>query len=226
MGQIMGQNMGQKMVWWHISETADKQPLLRLHTIDFEEFDTYIDIYYHLSVSFHRNICVSYSMGRRPVRGGGRGSLSRDDLGGRQGRGNSGESTGRNSSHQGSQHDNSETNAITGEAMLQFGLLHAGFNADRQKVVAATNIRRFRAFYGVGPNALSALYNDLPGPKKDPMRFLMAVKWLMLYDTEHVLSGRWALLEETLRSVVKEYIDRTLCSCSTSSQTFEQTTIT
>ena len=45
---------------------------------------------------------------------------------------------------------------------LEDGLKVVGFDVARQRrTCAATNIQRFRAAYGVGPGACSAVYRDL-----------------------------------------------------------------
>jgi DDE superfamily endonuclease len=90
---------------------------------------------------------------------------------------------------------------------LRLGLALVGFNDKRQLVTDELNQRRFIAFFGVGPKALASLFTDLE-PPKDAAKFLMAVNWLKLYDTEHVLSGRWSMDEKTLRGIVKEYATR------------------
>jgi hypothetical protein len=40
----------------------------------------------------------------------------------------------------------------------------------------------------------------------DVMSVLMALNWLKLYDTEHVLAGRWGLGEDTIRNRVRKYL--------------------
>jgi DDE superfamily endonuclease len=37
--------------------------------------------------------------------------------------------------------------------------------------------------------------------------FLITINWLKLYDTEHVLAGRWKLDESTIRNHVKKHLD-------------------
>jgi DDE superfamily endonuclease len=85
--------------------------------------------------------------------------------------------------------------------ILMLGLRLVGFEGSHDSL----SIRRFRAFFGVGPKALACLFNDLPKESKDVTKFLMAVNWLKLYDTEHVLAARWGLHKNTLRPIVKEY---------------------
>jgi hypothetical protein len=89
--------------------------------------------------------------------------------------------------------------------VLSLGLSLVGFKGDRQNVGDTLNNRRFRAFYGVGPKALARLFNDLHANKPDIVKYMMAVNWLKLYDTEHVLSARWDVSENRLRDILKQY---------------------
>jgi hypothetical protein len=36
----------------------------------------------------------------------------------------------------------------------------------------------------------------------------LSINWLKLYDTEHVLAGRWGLCEETIRNKVSNYLNK------------------
>lgn len=92
---------------------------------------------------------------------------------------------------------------LSSDRMLFLGLSLVGFDHDRQKVSDTWNTRRFRAFYGVGDQALTCLYNNL-APKPDLEKFLMTVSWMKLYETEHVLSGRWGIHENTIRPILKK----------------------
>lgn len=98
-------------------------------------------------------------------------------------------------------------NMLNEEAVLSLGLSLVGFPDFRQRS-EVVNVRRFRAFYGVSPKALAALYADLYNimPKMDTTKFFMTINWLKLYDSEHVLSGRWMLNEDTLRLQIREYV--------------------
>jgi hypothetical protein len=93
---------------------------------------------------------------------------------------------------------------VDSTAMRFLGLSLVGFDRDRQNVNDLLNSRRFRAFYGMGEQALTCLYNDLI-PRPDATKFLMTVNWLKLYDTEHVLAGRWGVHENTLRPILSDY---------------------
>jgi hypothetical protein len=57
----------------------------------------------------------------------------------------------------------------------------------------------------VSPKAVQVCTNDLSskGFDLDLKDVLMAMNWLRLYDTEHVLAGRWGLSEESIRNRVK-----------------------
>jgi hypothetical protein len=85
--------------------------------------------------------------------------------------------------------------------MKSWGLTLVGFsNFQQAGVCDATNTRRFCAHFGVGPKALSKLYSDLATlmPKIDIKEFFLALSWLELYETEHVLADRWALSGEKI----------------------------
>jgi hypothetical protein len=54
-----------------------------------------------------------------------------------------------------------QIHTLTCAQVLQFGLGLVGFDVARQRRTrAATNIERFRAAYGVGPAACSAVYRS------------------------------------------------------------------
>jgi hypothetical protein len=78
------------------------------------------------------------------------------------------------------------------KSMQSWGLTLVGFAQFRQGVCDETNTRRFRAYFGVGPKALSELYSDLATlmPKIDIKEFFLTLSWLKLYETESVLAGR------------------------------------
>jgi hypothetical protein len=101
-------------------------------------------------------------------------------------------------------------NNMDSNSLLELGLSLVGFSCDRQKVAEKLNLRRFRSFFGVGPKALAALYSDLQQTPQQPglVEFLLSVNWLKLYDSEHVLAGRWKFHEETIRKISKDYATR------------------
>ena len=102
----------------------------------------------------------------------------------------------------------------TGQTFLATGLSLAGFPEERQKVTQTKNLERFRAFYGIGPDAMSSLFNDLvennPSRAIEKRSLFMTLNWAYLYDTEPVLAGRWKLYEDTIRSKVKDYSESIL----------------
>jgi hypothetical protein len=90
--------------------------------------------------------------------------------------------------------------------MLSIGLLLVGFHFSRQDVSHTLNVDRFRSFYGISPEAMLQMYRDLIEHSKENginvSKFFMAMNWLRLYDTEHVLAARWHLDEQTIRNHV------------------------
>jgi DDE superfamily endonuclease len=102
------------------------------------------------------------------------------------------------------QENGAETPQLDANSIRYQGLNLVGFDRDRQAVGDNWNSRRFRSFFGVGERALAAMYNNL-NPKPDLDKFLMTINWLKLYDTEHVLSGRWGLHENTIRTILKKH---------------------
>jgi hypothetical protein len=98
---------------------------------------------------------------------------------------------------------------LNGEEILSLGLTLVGFPQCRQDVSDDLNNRRFRAFFGIGPIALAAMFSDIANiSPADTIKFLMTINWLKLYDTEHVMAGRWALREETVRKITREYTEK------------------
>jgi hypothetical protein len=97
---------------------------------------------------------------------------------------------------------------MTDYSMLAYGLEIVGFSLKRQsRVKHKTNIKRWKAFFGVGPPTIRALYYDLEATYSS-LNFrdlLLCLNWFKCYDTEHVLAGRWGLNEDTIRYKVKDY---------------------
>lgn len=94
---------------------------------------------------------------------------------------------------------------VTEQHVLAEGLRLGGFPGERQNVRFHLNRDRFRSLYGVSPKAIQVCSNDLSakGFKIDLVDLLMAINWLRLYDTEHVLAGRWGRSEEHIRYRVR-----------------------
>jgi hypothetical protein len=95
---------------------------------------------------------------------------------------------------------------LDGQGVLKLGLKLVGFAEDRQGS-ESINLRRFRAFFGIGPVAVAALYNDIKHDHRiQANRLLMALNFLKLYDLEHVLAGRWGINEKTLRELNRDTV--------------------
>ena len=92
--------------------------------------------------------------------------------------------------------------ATTDLSILFEGLSRAGFCRKRQaRVRNELNIERFKAHYGVEPQVVRAIFEDVKDefPTFNLDDFFLTLNRLKLYDTEHVLSGRWGHCEETVR---------------------------
>lgn len=95
--------------------------------------------------------------------------------------------------------------------MFRFGLAVLGWDT-----IIGVSLDRFRAHYGIDPEGMFAMFNDLkeqeqelePGVSTDPFCLLMAMNHLRCYDTEHCMAGRWRLQEATIRVKVRKYIFR------------------
>ena len=99
---------------------------------------------------------------------------------------------------------------LSSDELLALGLNYVGFGPDRQNVSDDLNTSRFRAHYGVGPQAIRALIVDLEqnGENVTPKKLFMAICWLKLYDTEAVMAGRWGYGEKYCRENVHDYVKR------------------
>ena len=71
----------------------------------------------------------------------------------------------------------------------------------------ATNIERFKAFYGLEPSTLVPVFTDVKDKFPDATfhHLLITMNWLALYDKYLVLSGRWGLHHDTIGSLVWRY---------------------
>lgn len=100
------------------------------------------------------------------------------------------------------------TLVVTPDDILRAGLIYAGFDHDRQEINnEARRIKWFKAFYGVAPLTVAAMFEDFRDiePHANVKEFLMALNWLFLYDTYPVLSGRWKFSEEFIMKSVAAY---------------------
>ncbi|KAL7432775.1 hypothetical protein ACHAXH_003898 [Discostella pseudostelligera] len=98
---------------------------------------------------------------------------------------------------------------VTPVDILRAGLVYAGFDHARQGMNnEARRIKWFKAFYGVAPLTVAAMFEDIRDiePHSNVKEFLMALNWLFLYDTYPVLSGRWKFSEEFIMKSVAEYV--------------------
>jgi hypothetical protein len=91
-------------------------------------------------------------------------------------------------------------------AVMSLGLDLAGFVGRHS--TPKTNNRRFRAHYGIGAAAVAATYMDLKVEGVQCNRLLMALNFLKLYDSEHVLSGRWKIDEKLLRESIRQTVQQ------------------
>ena len=96
--------------------------------------------------------------------------------------------------------------------LLRYGLSILGFGIERQRCSLELCRDRFRAHYGPCPKAIKtliALLKEHQSEKEiDIYHLFMALCWLRLYDTEHVMAGRWGFGEKYCRKIVWEYVER------------------
>ena len=83
-----------------------------------------------------------------------------------------------------------------------------GFNEARERVTKSTNMLRFKSWYGVEPNTLLPIYNDVQKnhPDIDAETFLMGMNWLTVYHVYPVMAGIWGYGEEFIGKKVKEVV--------------------
>ena len=93
-------------------------------------------------------------------------------------------------------------------AQRQPGHRQEGFDHSRQNNVNdATNIERFKAFYGLEPTTLVPAFTDVKNkfPEATFHHLLITMNWLTLYDKYLVLSGRWGYHPATIGPLVWRY---------------------
>jgi hypothetical protein len=111
-------------------------------------------------------------------------------------------------SHEKQHFEHTITGTLTDAEMLSTGLSYAGFNLDRQrKVCTKTNLKRFKAFFGLPPSTIVPIFSDLSRkfPKIRAREFLMTMNWFTLYEVFPVLAGRWGRCEDHIGPTIKEY---------------------
>jgi hypothetical protein len=100
--------------------------------------------------------------------------------------------------------------------ILELGLHFVGFEQHRcQRTCMTTNLRRFRAHFGVSPEAILAIFTDLQTTtivearinKPDPSHFFMAMNWLRAYKVEEQLAGSSKMTEKTARKWIWKYTE-------------------
>ena len=87
-------------------------------------------------------------------------------------------------------------------SVLSYGLQIVGFEIGRQDVAEELLMKRFRSHFGIGPKAIIAILKDMTDI--DLEKLLMTLCWFKLYETEHVMAGRWGHCEEFCRRTVKD----------------------
>lgn len=113
--------------------------------------------------------------------------------------------------NQGVQLPNHGTNSSNRARLLSVGLELVGFGQNRQKCSEDLCMRRFRAHYGIGPNAIRKLIRDMKQHQHftpNEKYLFMALSWLRLYDIEEVMAGRFGYGEQHCREKVREYVKR------------------
>jgi hypothetical protein len=93
---------------------------------------------------------------------------------------------------------------ITDQQFLILGLESAGFTAGWERTSNATNVERFRCWYGPIPKCCEKIWFDLQntvecciGSDANPLHFLLALRFLKGYPTETELAGTFAMSEKS-----------------------------
>jgi hypothetical protein len=97
---------------------------------------------------------------------------------------------------------------LDADSIMSYGLHVAGFS--KQNVAEKLNMQRFRSHFGISPKAIVAILNDLPNQKNEQEQkkvecLLMTLSWLKLYETKHVMLGRWGYGEEFCQDTIKDF---------------------
>lgn len=110
---------------------------------------------------------------------------------------------------------NADILELSADDVLKHGLEYVGFGHERQsKVNKKKNKERFRAFYGIGNDAVAALLKDLQTSESARVKnlnlkhFFLALNFLKTYNTEVVLSGWWDFHEDTVNKWSWFYIEK------------------
>ena len=94
---------------------------------------------------------------------------------------------------------------MTKDDILLYGLMYVGFGEERQNIIAAKSVDRFKAHFGPEPRTVKDLMSDLceKFPDTKFKEVLMSLNWLKAYDVEHVLAGRWGYDESVCRGKIR-----------------------
>jgi hypothetical protein len=91
---------------------------------------------------------------------------------------------------------------VSPDEFMNFALSFVGFES-RQNISKKENLRRFRGFFGIGPQAACKVYLDLIETSDIELKhFCLTLNWLKSYDTELILSGWWRMHEQSVRQWV------------------------
>jgi hypothetical protein len=101
--------------------------------------------------------------------------------------------------------------APSSNRLLCLGLELAGFKPRRiQRTRYKKNLSRFRSAYGVGPETVKQILNDLSlhgtEDEPDPVWLLIALNWMRMYNTEEFMEGVFDFDEKTIQEHVWQYI--------------------
>jgi hypothetical protein len=96
---------------------------------------------------------------------------------------------------------------------MSLGLELVGFGAKRQNKQDELQLQHFRSHFVIGPKAIIAIIAGMKNNKRENIlsHLMMILCWLKLYETEHVMSGRWRFGEEFCRDTVKQIASRLQC---------------
>jgi hypothetical protein len=107
---------------------------------------------------------------------------------------------------------------ITNKELLTYGLQFAGHPAwinETPNKLTKLNREHFRSAYGIGPDSLLNVINDLQSPEVlgnqriknvNIQELFTALSWLKQYPIEHNHAGRWKSTENTARSKSWKYV--------------------
>jgi hypothetical protein len=104
---------------------------------------------------------------------------------------------------------------LPADAIFALGLSVSGYDAVRQRrLKRSTLMRRFYAWFGVGPETCRVMFLDVQGTEftvahinqPNIKYLLMAQCWMKLYGSEEEISGIFGLHVSTVRSQVEMYL--------------------